>query len=342
MLHLEEIKKLAPGERAIAFVVARPPALVAAVGDQPPPPTPASGKNSLISQLDKAQTWITLAEDGHGGSTGFESAADQRFQMAPEQRHGHTDRLLVVGATGQGKSSWARQYIDASAYCHRDLAVFIVCGDSPGFDPAFATLLTFPAAVPGMPRNKEGRVEGLTLNWWTPAQLADSELSFEDILELAAGRRAVVVFDDCLKFEGKEWRALNAMITAVAQRGRKYHINLLVLSHKAADAGKTKAILNSKSGVVIPTRMSVGDVGYMLRKYCNINEELVNVLDQLSDRLGRMAYIAIDSVVKYLVADKQVLELRETDLRKIITMQKLSTKQEAKAMVAAALKPTGP
>ena len=323
MLRLEEIKKLAPGERAVAFSVAKLAPLVAVAG-KPPPPTPASGKGSLLALLDKAKQWVTLSDEPRDGSTGFEAAEQQRFQMAPEQRYGHTDRILIVGATGQGKSSWARQYIDASIYCHSDVAVIVVCAESPAYDPAFATLLTMPAAAPGMERGPKGTIEGVTFNWLTPKQLAESGISFEEIVELTGGRRAVVVFDDCLRIEGKEWRALDTLITAIAQRGRKRHINMLVLSHKAADAGKTKAILNSKSGVVIPTRMSVGDVGYMLRKYCNINEEIVSVLDQLSSQLGRMAYIAIDSVAKYLVADKQVLELRETDLRKIIALQKMA------------------
>lgn len=201
------------------------------------------------------------------------------------------DCYHIAGASGLGKSTLARRILDVWRLANRrafpkaDLPVYICSQEGQsGEDPAFEGL--------------DGPVTHVPLS---------EALGKVSITDLAGdGGPCAVVLDD---IEGVHDRRVSEAVESFQRRlletGRKPRVTVINIHHRGAGGRATRASLQEASYIcVFPQALSGGNIGYMLKSYCAIPDEVRAQLKHAS--WGRYICISQNDFPPRIVGERRV------------------------------------
>jgi len=205
----------------------------------------------------------------------------------------------LVGASGCGKSTYARTLADEFLRANPGAPVWVICPDSG--DPAYA----------GMPH----------------AHLSPQILAAEQVglATLADGHpRFMAILDDTEAVsDRKEAAAVDAIARELLERGRKYGAEVVYISHRGAAGRASRLILSEMTSVWIPIEAAASaNTAYMLEKHCNIPAELRLALKRSSEQFGRHALFHLEGAHRYAVTPRKVFIVDEDETRAALRERK--------------------
>jgi Cdc6-like AAA superfamily ATPase len=178
------------------------------------------------------------------------------FQLVPDTSH-ERDILYITGASGSGKSTFTRQYIEQykKKYKNREVYLFSHLKEDPSLDSI-----------------KPKRIK------------IDSSLH-DDPIDVSEFRDSCVIFDDCDCIPEKKVReAVLAMMNQVLEVGRHYNITALITSHLPSDRHNTRRILNEVMYFVYFPASAGGKIKYVLTEYLDVDERKIKYFKRLNTR----------------------------------------------------------
>jgi len=209
----------------------------------------------------------------------------------------------LVGASGCGKSTFARQLADEFLRANPDSPVWIVCPDEG--DPAY---------------------EGLRYVWLSPEVIAAETIELQ---ALADGHpRFMVILDDTEALsDKKEAAALESLAKQLLERGRKHGAEVVYISHRGAAGRASRLILSEMTSVWLPIEAAASaNTAYMLAKHCNLPPELRDALKKSAHEFGRHALFQLDGQTRYAVTPKKVFVVDEDETREALAERKRAGK----------------
>jgi hypothetical protein len=249
--------------------------------------------------------------------TGLSAPFGSRFTIMPELAEGQRDVIFITGASGSGKSTAAADY-------------------AKNFIETFREGGSLPNVVLVCPDSDDRAFDGIKMIHVTPADLAAEMPTLDDFVA-RPGQPTLMIFDDIEGLHDKKQQAaLDSLVQAVLERGRKKMIYVLFLSHSAANGKSTKIILKEMRGVWFPLTGNEGNLSYMLKKYLSIPPELKSQLKKHMSEFGPWIYIKTDTPTRYFITEKKVSVLDEDEIVRVAKMQK---KLEDRADIAVAEHP---
>ncbi len=262
---------------------------------------------------------VSMSSDPSAGESAFAAPAHCAFEVLPEMREGMRDVIMVLGASGTGKSTWSSQYAQTFMSTFKRgkevPRVLIVCPDDPKDDPAFR------------------KIDHIHVD---PKELAVEPLELEDLVD-KRGMPSLIIFDDVEALSDRaQQAALERFSHAVLERGRKKGLYVLYISHRAAAGKATKIILQEQTAIWLPTgASSSGNLSYMLEKHVSVPGELRKIFKQNADSFGRWVYLKTDSNPRFIVSPKRCCIFDPDEIEEAIKTKKAIQRQRVQATVAA-------
>ena len=201
------------------------------------------------------------------------------FTPVAEHRKGVATHIMVLGASGSGKSTWAGTYAKAWRERHPEGVVICVSLDVED-DPAIKC---------------DMRVHPLTA----------AEMDLDEIGEDGA----LFIFDDAMGSGDKLVNeSLAALMRAIHERGRRKNISSLNLTHRGTDGKATKSALGEMTGIVLfPALPPTASTTYVLQNYAGINPALLQLLKKDRAGWGRSVFINLTAPGAIIGARKAML-----------------------------------
>ena len=178
------------------------------------------------------------------------------FQLVPDTSH-ERDILYITGASGSGKSTFTRQYIEQykKKYKNREIYLFSHLKEDPSLDGI-----------------KPKRIK------------IDSSL-YEDPLDVEEFQESCIIFDDCDCIPDKKTKdAVLAIMNQVLEVGRHYSISCLITNHLPSDRHNTRRILNEVMYFVYFPASAGGKIKYVLTEYLDVDEQKIKYFKRLNTR----------------------------------------------------------
>lgn len=191
--------------------------------------------------------------------------------------------IYIAGASGSGKSFWARRYIEAyqKAYPKRQVFVFSALTDDPSIDK-----------IKDLQRVK----------------LTDAIL--QDDLPSSEFADSLVLFDDVDSIQNSKIRKKVMDIQSdILQTGRHHNVSAVLTNHVATDGKATRLILAEAHIITFfPSMMPSRMLKYLLENYMGLDKETIKKVKKLPGR--SVSYIK--GFPRVLVSDKEVMVLKMT------------------------------
>lgn len=201
--------------------------------------------NKQAKELRHPETSVNLS-DGY------------RFQLGINRE---TERMIgyIVGASGSGKSYFAKQFINEyhKAYPSRPIYVISALSEDPTLD-----------SIKCLKRIK-----------LTP-EFVNDELSSADFQD------SLLIMDDTDTISQKKVRnKVNQIRDDVLSCGRHFNTSLLVTAHQPCRGNETKLILNeSHFFTIFPLGLQGRAKSYLLETYLGLSKEQIHRLKQIDSR----------------------------------------------------------
>lgn len=207
----------------------------------------------------------------------------KHFQLIPNVKN-ERDILYITGASGSGKSFFAKNYIDyyKKLYPKREIYLFSSLKEDSSID----------------------KVKGLKRINLTP-ELLSEELSAEDFKE------CLVVFDDTDCITDKKMRVkVQAILNNLLETGRHTKTCVLYTSHTACNGNDTKKILNEAHSITIfPHGLGGRSLKYLLEQYLGLDKTQIKKIKNLESR----AVTILKTYPQICLAEKEAFVLTTKD-----------------------------
>lgn len=196
-----------------------------------------------------------------------------QFQLLPSPDPEKREVFYIAGASGSGKSYFAKGLGEVYKRLHPDREVYLISklGEDDTLD--------------GMkPKPKRINIDSL----------------IEDYPDLNEFENCLVIFDDFDTFTGDAEKVIHKLIDDLATMGRHTKTTMLVLSHYLTNYKKTRLILNEATHIVVyPQATSHANLAYLLKSNVGMTPEEVKELK----RMGRWVCIQ-KNYPQFLVSSK--------------------------------------
>jgi hypothetical protein len=239
----------------------------------------------------KKGTLISLAspEEMHEVRSGFDeyslqNSRGENYHMEVAVNT-NTERqiIYIAGASGSGKSFWARRYIEAyqKSYPKRDIIVFSALNEDSSIDK-----------IKDLKRIK--LTDAILQDDLPSSEFADSLVLMDDIDSIQNSKIRKKVMD---------------IQSDILQTGRHFNVSCVITNHLATDGKATRLILAEAHIITffaqqMPTRM----LKYLLENYIGLDKEQIKKVKNLPGR--SVSYIK--GFPRVLVSDKEVMVLKMT------------------------------
>lgn len=215
--------------------------------------------DQLIGEGAKAKDlYKQILEDDSKQKT-IEIDGDSMFQPIPSPDEDKREVWYIAGASGSGKSYFARGIAEAYKKMYPDREVYLI------------SKLNDDETLDKMKIGKPKRINVDTL-------LADPP-------ELEEFRDCLVMFDDYDAFTGAHAKAVRGLIDDLATMGRHTRTTMCLMTHKLTDYSKTRLILNESTHIVVyPLATAYHPLKYLLKHYVGLEEKEVRALKMSGSR----------------------------------------------------------
>ena len=178
------------------------------------------------------------------------------FQLVPDTSH-ERDILYITGASGSGKSTFTRQYIEQykKKYKNREIYLFSHLKEDPSLDSI------------------------------KPKRIKINSGLYEDPIDVEEFKESCIIFDDCDCIPDKKTKdAVLAIMNQVLEVGRHYSITCLITNHLPSDRHNTRRILNEVMYFVYFPASAGGKIKYVLTEYLDVDEQKIKYFKRLNTR----------------------------------------------------------
>lgn len=196
--------------------------------------------------------------------------------------------IFMYGSSGIGKSTWADSYM-AKFLDNKDYRCLVI-----------------------KPDEDEGKYTGKNTKCMTPFELRDlvksEDKQDENILDLFTNPRGrcLVIFDDVLSSSDKDIeKFMQKTIDLVSERGRKFRIDMIVITHMGSNHKQTRVLHNECNIVWFSPKDLTHNSIYTLEKKFGLDKKVISKLKSSPDTYGRWAIISQD-YPKYLLTPKKI------------------------------------
>lgn len=196
------------------------------------------------------------------GEIKFEIPPDCRFSILPSADKDRRNCWYVAGASGSGKSWFARMIADNYQKMYPDRPVYLI------------SKLDSDETIDSMEK---------------PAIRMDYKTFVDDPPDINRMANSMVIFDDYDVIGGKEGEAVQTLIDDIATMGRKHGddqgcISMLCLTHALTNYKKTRVLLNEcDMYVVYPQNTNAKGLQYLLGTYMGLDKDIIKRMK----RMGR-------------------------------------------------------
>lgn len=238
-------------------------------------------KGTLISLASPEET----NEVRHGfGEYSLQNSRGENYHMEVAVNT-NTERqiIYIAGASGSGKSFWARRYMEAykKAYPKRQIFVFSALNEDSSIDK-----------IPDLQR----------------INLTDAIL--QDEIPSSEFTDSLVLFDDVDTIQNTKLRKKVMDIQAdILQTGRHHNVSAIITNHVATNGKETRLILAEAHIITFfPSMMPSRMLKYLLENYMGLDRDQIKKVKNL---LGRsVSYVK--GFPRCLVSEKEVFVLKMT------------------------------
>jgi adenosyl cobinamide kinase/adenosyl cobinamide phosphate guanylyltransferase len=189
--------------------------------------------------------------------------------------------IYIAGASGSGKSYWAKRYIDAyqKAYPKRPVFVFSALNEDSSID-----------------KIKDLQRINLT------------EAILQEDLPSSEFENALVLMDDVDSIQNSKIRKKVMAIQAdILQTGRHHNVSCIITNHVATNGRETRLILAEAHVITFfPSMMPSRMLKYLLENYMGLDRETITKVKNLPGR--SVSYIK--GFPRCLVSEKEVMILK--------------------------------
>jgi Cdc6-like AAA superfamily ATPase len=178
------------------------------------------------------------------------------FQIIPDTTH-ERDILYITGASGSGKSTFTRKYVEQykKKYKDREVYLFSHLKDDPSLDSV---------------KPKRFKME---------SSLYENPLKVEELAD------SCVIFDDCECQPDKKIReAVLSIMNQVLEVGRHYNITALITNHLPSDRNNTRRVLNEVMIFTYFPASAGGKIKYVLQNYLDVDEKKIKYFKRINSR----------------------------------------------------------
>jgi hypothetical protein len=209
-------------------------------------------KNNLLLSVDpKKENVMNFLKE-------LKLNSSQSFQLIPNIKN-ERDILYITGASGSGKSFFAKKYIDNYKKIHpkNEIYLFSSLKEDTSID----------------------KVKNLKRIKFSPEFLND-EITSEDF------KNSLVIFDDTDCITDKKLRAkVQGILNNVLETGRHTKTSVIYTSHTPCNGNDTKKILNEAHSItVFPHGLGGRGLKYLLEQYLGLDKAQIKKIKGLESR----------------------------------------------------------
>lgn len=169
------------------------------------------------------------------------------YQVLPSPDPEKREVFYIAGASGSGKSHFAKGVAECYKKLHPDREVYLI--SKLGEDSTLDTM---------KPKPKRINIETL----------------INDYPELEEFAECCIIFDDYDTFTGPAEKVVQKLIDDLATMGRHTNTTMLCLSHYLTNYKKTRLLLNEATHIVVyPMATSFHALGYLLKTHVGMTKE---------------------------------------------------------------------
>ena len=216
-------------------------------------PDELTGEPTKVKELYKR-----VIEDDSKRRT-IEIDGDSLFQPIPSADEDKREVWYIAGASGSGKSYFARGLAEAYKKLYPDREVYLI------------SKLNDDETLDKMKVGKPKRINVETL--------------ISDPPELDEFKDCMVLFDDYDTFSAPYDKAVNRLIDDLATMGRHTRTTMCLMTHRLTNYSKTRLILNEATHIVVyPLATSFHPLKYLLKQYVGLEEKEVRAIKSSGSR----------------------------------------------------------
>jgi hypothetical protein len=182
----------------------------------------------------------------------------QHFQLIPNINN-ERDIHYITGASGSGKSFFAKKYIDQYRKLHpkREIYLFSSLKEDSSID-------------------KVKNLRRIQLN----PDFLNEDLTAEDFKD------SLVIFDDTDCITDKKMRLkVQAILNNLLESGRHHRVSVIYTSHTPCNGNDTKKILNEAHSItVFPHGLGGRGLKYLLEQYLGLDKHQIKKMKNLDSR----------------------------------------------------------
>jgi len=172
---------------------------------------------------------------------------DGRFQVLPSPDPDRREVFYIAGASGSGKSHFAKGVAECYKKLHPDREVYLISklGDDSTLDSM-------------TPKPKRINIQTL----------------IDDYPDLEEFENCCIIFDDYDTFTGDADKVVHKLIDDLATMGRHTNTTMLCLSHYLTNYKKTRLLLNEATHIVVyPMATSFHALSYLLKTHIGMTKD---------------------------------------------------------------------
>ena len=194
-----------------------------------------------------------LADDSK--DTSVELPDGSMYQILPSPDPEKREVFYAAGASGSGKSHFAKGVAECYKKLHPDRDVYLI--SKLGDDNTLDTMDPPPKRI---------NIQSL----------------IDDFPDLEEFQDCCVIFDDYDTFTGPAEKVVHKLIDDLATMGRHTNTTMICLSHYLTNYKKTRLLLNEATHIVVyPMATSFHALGYLLKTHIGMTKEDVRDLKKM-------------------------------------------------------------
>lgn len=203
--------------------------------------------DQLVGESAVGKQLYDLILSDEAKNTCVELPDGSSYQVLPSPDPEKREVFYIAGASGSGKSHFAKGVAECYKKLHPDREVYLI--SKLGEDSTLDTMKPKPQRI---------NIESL----------------INDYPELDEFENCCVIFDDYDTFTGPAEKVVHKLIDDLATMGRHTNTTMLCLSHYLTNYKKTRLLLNEATHIVVyPMATSFHALGYLLKTHIGMTKE---------------------------------------------------------------------